>query len=178
MEHFLLILNKLPTAILWMYSFVMTALTAFIYFKRSTAAADVATIDSLNRQLETQGHEMDAMNKRLKEFSENLITLTKQLGESAGIIATKNEQLQQYELIFQNRDPELLKLLTSLGVSLSDINNFMKSLDGRIGTMYRESQATNRAVKLELKVQTEILKKTDKRNTEIDKAHGQASRAI
>ncbi len=167
MESLLLIINKLPTAFLWIYALVITALAAFIFFRKSTATADSATIASLNRQLQTQGAEMESMDGKIKQFELNFITLTKLLGEKDGIISTKNDQLQQYEKIFQNRDPELLKVL-------GNISNFMKSLDGRVGTMYKESQATHRAVRQELKLQTTILQKTERRNTDIDKAHGQA----
>jgi preprotein translocase subunit SecF len=164
--EFLAFLDKIPSGVNTVFILAIAGISAYVFFKKSNSGADNATIQSLNRQLETQGKELNTLTERLDTYDKRNLELVHLLGEKEGIIKTKDQQLQQYEEIFKNRNPELVEVLNRLVT-------FMEKLDKKIDNNAEEGKKVAKEMTEELKTQTVLLKNTEKRNNSIDKAHAQ-----
>lgn len=129
------------------------------YMKRKndvTTAGQTASVEVINTfqtqvaQLKEQRLE-DKKNydETLAKFTIQVNTLSSEVGRLTGIISEKDKQIERYEKIFQNRDPELLKVLQEIKEFMKDMHTKLTIVDDRT-------------------------KKSEERNLKIDLGHGMA----
>lgn len=86
-------------------------------------------------------------------FTNQVSSLNKEIGNLNGMLSEKDKQIDKYEKIFQNRDPELLKLLQDIKTFMGDLHKVVLQVDDRT-------------------------KKSEERNLKIDKGHIAAAKVI
>lgn len=69
--------------------------------------------------------------ERINQLEEKVNDLIKQDGYKNGLLEEKDKQLKSYESVFQNRNPELEKILTQ-------VTSFMEKLDKRMTESHEE----------------------------------------
>lgn len=85
---------------------------------------------ALNEKIKKEYKEMaDVLEKRIKNIEESnkqkdteIIQYKTEIAEFKGIIKEKDRQLDRYEEIFQNRNPEMIKMLESINTFLREIH--------------------------------------------------------
>lgn len=118
----------------WLQTLGLVVLAVFVLYKMwksQSSEIDAGTISSLNRQIAAFKDEVTLYKNQMHE-------LTLLVGEQSGIIKVQKETIDKYELILQNRNPELTEIL-------KEISEFMKNL------------------KSEMNVQTALLQKGEER---------------
>lgn len=119
----------------------------FKTIKSNASSIDAGTIASLKLQI-------DAVQNEGKLYKQQVLELTERVGKQDGIIQTQAQQIDKYEKIFQNRNPELTKVL-------EEIRDFMMGLEKKTDVMIGE-----------LSYQTTILDADQERHLKLDKTHG------
>lgn len=134
----------ITTALPWINTAAM-AILGVLYvmktWKNQSSEIDAGTIGSFKRQVE-------ALTSEVQGYKTQMHELTLLVGEQKGIIKVQKETIEKYELILQNRNPELLEVL-------KEIRDFMRTLQK------------------ETSFQTDLLRKNEARSTVIDKTHGE-----
>ena len=109
---------------------------------------------------ETRNAQLDG---KVKEMDQRIIDQGREISHLSGVIQEKDKNIDSLTKILQNRNPELVELMTEIKSSNLEVKNYMKlSID--------HFEKTGKA----LENQTKMLDGIKKRNDMIDTAHGQA----
>lgn len=102
------------------------AITSYFNGNSSVSTSVITTyktrVDQLEEQIVDSGKKSD---DQFAAFTKQVSDLNFKIGQQNGIIQAKDEQIDRLEKILQNRNPELLTVLSSINGSLDGIKEFM-----------------------------------------------------
>ena len=101
----------------------------------------------------------------LTSLQDQITTQGKEIARLSGVIQEKDKHIESLTRLIENRNPELLELLSQIKTSNTEVTTFMKLAIENF-----------QLVRNELAEQTKMLEETKDRNEQIDIAHGVAAR--
>lgn len=142
---------------------VPLGVTVFLIYDRSRSGSYnlrkeiVDDYKERNLQLQSQAKEQELQfQSQIKQVKEELHKTALQVSELKGLMIGKDKQIEALTLILQDRNPETIKILKEI----KELNQRVVDLLGR--TSFETAK--------ELKHQTKILEKGQKRDENIDKS--------
>lgn len=95
-------------------------------------SATKEVMDLQERQIEALEKDANLSRSRNHDLANNLQGLTLEVGQLKGQLLEKEKKLEEYTTIFQNRDPELLKILTEIREIMVSVNDYMRKGEARL----------------------------------------------
>ena len=109
----------IPFDLLQWINLVGFAVNGFLYVKRGTSQATKDLIDLQEKQIKALKDDAEITRQHGHELGNQIQVLSGKVGKLEGQLSEKQRQLADYRAIFQNRDPELIKVL-------GEIKDFMQ----------------------------------------------------
>ncbi len=109
----------IPFDLLPWINLVGFAVNGFLYVKRGTSQATKDLIDLQEKQIKALKDDAEITRQHGHELGNQIQVLSGKVGKLEGQLSEKQRQLADYRAIFQNRDPELIKVL-------GEIKDFMQ----------------------------------------------------